>query len=485
MKYRLSLWLVAGALALAMPLEGQAPSVDRVVRYGDGRGIIVRYAEELATRDTILNIKRFRLVDLDSGTVIATDTLNTFAEDACTRPPDQFDRICISLRTGTAALDPDRRYALLTDTVRLVSKKLAPAVISIEPVSGAVQKLEREGDRILAHYSVDLGNDTTTDPRVRVNGVQDSILTERIGKRPLCYRRSDYAFDCQISRRLFAGDTVDVDLISRATGRVIDSVRIQQAAVEVTVPKKREDSQLYGNWAYSRLNGGEKGSITVGIQNWPVMRFGAGADPYRLTIGPYADLIVTTETDKGRYTFGPQARLLVRPFLGMPLADFRYTPRWDTDGDFRVGQLVYLDAEARLHLPFFDTGPLPRTGTRSFVPRIGIERGITMHGPDTARVEVDSPMRLKWGANASVSWPTDALGFAPAGLRLEVDLLFRTLDARGAPARQVPDNPLYWTAQLAYGITPNVSLTLTRKSGRIPPLFLHQSAFEIGAVVIR
>jgi hypothetical protein len=485
MKQRLSLWLVACALALAMPLKGQAPSVDRAVRFGDGRGIIIRYVEDLATGSAPIDVSRFRLVELETGTIVPTAPMSTFDQGACTHPPGQTDRICISLLPGAPALDRGRRYALLTDTVRLLSKQLAPAVIPVEPVSGAVQKLEREGDRILAHYAVDLGNDRTTDPRVSVNGVQVSIVTPRIGDRPLCYRRSDYAFDCQISRRVYAGDTVDVDLVARGDGQVLDAVAIQPTTVEVAVPKKREDSQLYGNWAYSRLNGGEKGSITVGIQNWPVMRFGGGADRYRLTIGPFADLIATTETNKGRYTFGPQARLLLRPFLGMPLADFRYTPRWDTDGDFRVGQLVYLDAEARLYLPFFDTGPLPRTGTRSFVPRIGIERGITMHGPDTARVEVDSPTRLKWGANAAVSWPTDALGFAPAGLRLEVDLLFRTLDARGAPARQVPDNPLYWTAQLAYGITPNVSLTLTRKSGRIPPLFLHQSAFEIGAVVIR
>jgi hypothetical protein len=468
-----------------MPLDGQAPSVDRVVRYGDGRGIIVRYVEDLATGSAPIDISRFKLVDMEAGTIVPTAATSTFAQSACTHPEGETDRICISLVPGVPALGRGRRYALLTDTVRLLSKKLAPAVIPVEPVSGAVQKLEREGDRIIAHYTVDLGNDRTIDPRVSVNGARVAVLTPRIGDRPLCYRRSDYAFDCRISRRLYAGDTVDVDLIARETGQVVDAVAIQPATVEVAVPKKREDSQLYGNWAYSRLDGEEKGSLTVGIQNWPVMRFGAGADPYRLTIGPFADLVVTTEKNKGRYTFGPQARLFLRPFLGMPAADLRYTPRWDTDGDFRVGQLVYLDAEARLHLPFIDTRPILKGGTRSFVPRFGIERGATMHGRDTARVEVDSPMRLKWGANAAVSWPADTLWFAPAGLRLDVDLLFRTLDARGAPAREVPGRPLYWTAQLAYGITPNVALTLTRKSGRVPPLFLHQSAFEVGAVVLR
>jgi hypothetical protein len=486
MNRHLRFCLFLSASATASAAHGQAPSVDRVARFVDGRGIVVRYAEELATGRTPIDLARFRLVDLAAGEVVPIEQTSTFSQEACSYPEALSDRICIQLRSGAPSLDPQGRYALLTDTVRLIgSKTLPPAIVPIEPVAGAVQKLTREGGRrILAHYSVDLGNDTEIDPRVLVNRRPVTILTPRRGDAPLCYRRSDYAFDCEIAHRLRPGDTVAVHLVSRTTGTVIDSTRISSAAVDVTVVTKREESQIYGNWAYSRQDGSDKGSITIGVQNLVATQFGATADRYQLTLGPYADLLVTTEAKKGRITFGPQARLRVRPFLGMDLADFRYTPRWDTDTDFRLGQFAYLDAEARLYLPFVHAGEF-LGGPFSLVPRVGIERATTIHGPDTARVEVNSPMRLKWGANGSVFWPTDVLRAAPAGLKLEADVLFRTVDVRDAPLRQVPSTALYWTAQLSVGITPNVSLTVTRRSGRTPPLFVHQSALEFGAVFIQ
>jgi hypothetical protein len=157
----------------------------------------------------------------------------------------------------------------------------------------------------------------------------------------------------------------------------------------------------------------------------------------------------------------------------------------ETDEKFRIGHMIYADAEARVYLPYLETGPLPDTGTWTFVPRFGIERGTTMHGRDTARVEDDAPTRFKWGANASVSWPEKALRLVPGGLRLEADLVYRSIDAREDASRKIPARPLYWTAQAAITMTPNFALTFTRRSGRMPPLFLHQSAWEFGATLIR
>jgi hypothetical protein len=226
-------------------------------------------------------------------------------------------------------LDPSRRYALLTGAVELRSgKKLDPTAITIEPVSGSVPKLDREGRYILAHYGVDLGNNTTIDPRVQINGMDVQIVSGRVGTMPLCYRRSDYAFNCELARSVFTGDNVDVDLVARGTGALVDGSSIRPAAVEIAVPKKREDSQVYLNLAYSRLNDEQKGSATFGIQNLTWMRLGQTSDRVRLLLGPYADVLITTDRDKGRYTGGPQARLLVHQFAGLPLVDVRFVPRW-------------------------------------------------------------------------------------------------------------------------------------------------------------
>lgn len=485
-QFVLAVAAVAGAGAHD-PLLAQEP-VNQVIRFGDGRGVIVRYTEELADSMQPVPVKGFRLFDLERGTLVPTNQVSTMDRARCSYPTDfPRDRICIELRTDAPALRADARYALRTDSVQLRSGKYAePDLLELDPVSGSVDKITAEGTWVVAHYNVDLGNDRSVDPRIHVNGREVPIVTDRVGGMPLCYRRGDYAFACQLASRYFQGDKIDLDLVTRTPPlRVVDSASIRPASVVLTAPKKREEAALYANVAYARLSGEEKGSFTLGVQNLAVWRRGQTSDRVRLMIGPFADVLLTTEDGKGRLTAGPQARLLLHRMLGLAMTDLRLTPRWETDDKGRLGELIYADVEAQLYLPYLSTGGLPGTGSRSLVPRLGFERGTTIHGADSLRVEADQMTRLKWGANGVISWPEDALSFAPAGLRLEGDLVVRSIDLRDAPANQVPRRPLYWSAQLAYGVSPNFAITLTRRSGRTPPLFRHQSAFEVGATFLR
>jgi hypothetical protein len=73
-------------LAAVPALAGQAASVDRVVRYGDGRGLIVRYVEDLKIRTDSISLAEFKLVDFSSGQPLQLADWSTFSRKACSYP---------------------------------------------------------------------------------------------------------------------------------------------------------------------------------------------------------------------------------------------------------------------------------------------------------------------------------------------------------------------------------------------------------------
>lgn len=475
------IFLVLLAVAFPVPARPQSPPVPQVVRWENGRGLTVLLGPELADPDTPADLRGWSLVEREGGSVplataSALDPLRcTFSPDA----PGPTNRICVPLDDAAPPLGRDRRYVLFTDSIRTWNAVLPPAALEVPPVRGGVKAIDQRTRFVEADYPVDLSRNPSVTPRVRVNRREAVIVTAPVAGIPLCYRRGGLDFVCEIDRTIGRGDTVDVDLV-HADGTAYDTT-LTPAVAKVAPP----DSSDYLSLAYSRLKGEGNGTLTFKLQDFWRARLGRLTGPVEVGLSLFADVLVTSKTDgSGRYTVGPMVQTYVD---GLPLLDpldLRLVPRWEADDGNLLGNLMYADVQARLYLPGLAAHGLPRQGSFRFIPRGGLQAGTTVRGADSLRREVDDPRRIMAGAEAVLSWPEGKLAFAPAGLRITADAVAHFIRRDAAFPTPSTGQPFFWTASATYKVAPGFGFTLTRRSGRLPPLFKHQSALEFGATFL-
>jgi hypothetical protein len=474
-------------LAAALPAlaQGQSPHVQQVVRWENGHGLTVLFTRDLTEPGIAADLREWQLVDRDGG-VIPLSAASTLDCTQCTFSPDSpvpGNRICVPLAGGAPPLRGEGRYVLFTDTVKLDGATMPPSTLELAPVRGSVQPIEQRTRFVGADYPVDLSRNPSVEPRVSVNRRPVRIVTPRDPGMPLCYRRGGLDFLCEVDRLITGGDTVEVDLVS-ADGTPFDTT-LAPTVAKVAPPEKQEESRVYLGLVYSRLQGDGNGTLTLNLHDLWAVSVGRLMGPAEATISPYADLLVTSKTDgSGRYTLGPQVQAYLYELPLLHLVDLRLIPRWEADDGNQVGHLMYGDVQARLYMPGFYAQELPQEGNFRIIPRVGVQAGSTVRGADSIGREADDPRRIVAGAEAVFSWPAGKLPLAPAGARIVGDAVMHFIRRDRAFTSPSSGQPLYWTVSGTWKMAPNFGFTLTRRSGRLPPLFKHQSALEFGVAFL-
>ncbi|MBB4637496.1 hypothetical protein [Longimicrobium terrae] len=479
------LLILLGAALLANPAFGQAhEQLESVVRRGDRRGVILLFKSELETPGQPQAVNDFMLVDLTDSRRLLLKEHSVSTPDGCAYPEGwdaPLDRLCLVLQDAEPALDDKHHYALLTRPIKLQGKEVPALTVAIPPVAGAVQAISNETSNVVVTFSRDLSGEQGIEPRITVNGGEVRIVapSEEPGL-PLCYNRGAFAFYCTVDRHIVNGEVVAADIVSKDGRQPAGIGPIIPSTAQIAAAVKKEDVRsFYLNLAFSRLNEVSNGSLTFTTKRLLLRRLSHIEDPVYAVLLLHADVLATSKTDgSGRLSAGPQLQLsLFEPFS---LVDMAVTPRWETDDKFTV-QNTLLDIEARLYIPRIYNGPVWGGGTRQLFPRIGYEVGHTIRGAgDTLRWEENGPSRFTYGATATVFWPETARSFFRGGVQLtgEFDLLQIQRNERSTASA---DQAHFWTVGATLKVTPQLGFTLTRRSGRLPPVFKFQNALEIGA----
>jgi hypothetical protein len=477
---------VAALALLLAPAAAAAQKVDRTVRRFDRRGVIVRLDSNVQGS---VDVSRFKLFDLTTGDQVALSGSRDVSAETCNSNPD--NRLCLPLASGE--LDDTHGYLLWMDAFRTTKGKVSAQSVSLGPVKGKIEKEDNPVDSakvvqfITASYPREFRAPATVRPQIRVNGQPTAYDATSVAELPPCYRPGGYTFTCKLFRQLKNGDVVTFRLVdARDTTRVVDD-SFGSFTVARQPPEKEADAGLRLTTAYSRQNGGQKGSIELlvrqcrlatGVQICPEVRFGGLDQALEGWIRPYVNLLLSTEDD-GRYDLGLQFQSYLYDVPVFRMVDFRVTPRRESDQKGTLSHWMYVDAEARFYLRGLQSGGI-LGGFYSLVPRVGYERGVTGTEPDAPRIEAADPERFKAGALLAVNWPKDRLTFLRSGGTLSAD--FTAYSVHRDPSYTRP--PGRWlqniTAKAVFNVRPNAGISLTRRSGRQPPLFQHQNTFELG-----
>lgn len=475
---------------LPAPAQGQDdPNVRQVLRREDRRGVIVHFAGPVARANAPRNVSRFSMMDVTAGTLVPLDTLSVVSPQQCpqiTTPVDgqtvgPRDRLCLELRPGAAPLDDQHAYVLLTDNVPLQSGTVvAPVMLRMPPVSGAVVPIKDLTRRIEVTFSRELAGDATIRPSVKVNGRPAAL--EQNAQTPPCYNVGSLTFQCQLQRPLEHGNVVEFDLV-QADGQSAGYGPVVKTTVAATLPEKADQIKNFQfSVALSRLNDETNGSFTFKtVEGGLTREIGRVGGRAYLELAPHADILVTTKTDgSGRLSLGPQVRLNAFVVPGTTQTSLQATPRFEADDKNVRHNWMYLDAEAVLYIRPLYRGTF-LGGARQIFPRVGYERGTTGRGGDSVAIESNDPSRWTAGASLVLHWGEGVLPFLPAGVDVTAD--YDHLWIRRNPAYIDPPtgSPSYWSVSGTLRVAKNFGITATRRSGRRPPLFRFQNGLEIGA----
>jgi hypothetical protein len=478
------LLIFLGLTLFADPAFGQAhDQLESVIRRGDQRGVILLFKTELETPGQPQAVGSFVLVDLTDSRRVLLKEQSVVTPEGCAQPDDwgaPLDRLCLVLQDAEPALDDQHHYALLTKPIKLSGTEVPALTVAIPPVSGAVQAIQNETSNVVINFSRDLSGERGVEPRITVNGAVVQIVAppDEPGL-PRCYNRGAFAFYCTVDRHIVNGEVVAADIVHTVGGQSAGFGPILPTTAQVKTAEKPTDVRsFYLNLALSRLNEVTNGSITFTTKRLLLQRLSDIEDPIYALLLLHADVLATTKTDgSGRLSAGPQ--LLLSLFEPEALIDATLTPRWETDDKFTV-QNTLLDVEARLYIPGLYNARVWGGGTRQLFPRIGYEVGHTLRGAgDTLRWEENGPSRFTYGASATVFWPENPRWFFGGGMQFtgELDVLQIQRNQRSATSA---DRVHFWTLGATFKVTPQFGLNLTRRSGRLPPLFKFQNALEIG-----
>jgi len=483
--------LALAVLPLSLAVSGSAqtnPNLERVVRRADRQGIILLFKLDVQGAEAPRAVGNFTLTDMTTGAAVLLKDSSVVSREACPFPPEYEgsprDRICLELK-ALGKLDDTHHYALLTGPVQLDGATVPRTLAVLDPVGGAVLPITTATSRIEATYSVDLSTDTRPEPRVTINGrTVDIKAPEDTPDRPRCYNRGSFSFRCTLRWAASNGDTVRLTLVDGITGQTLPYGTIQPTVVKIEAPKRAEDTRYFdATVLLTRLNGETTGSLSAHTRDFPYLKAPRGRAS--LALAPHVDVLLNMKTDgSGRISLGPQAQLSLFD-APLPLVEFRVTPRFETDDKFARQNWMYLDAEARFYIPWLYVGNLPVLGgSYNVFLRAGYERGSTGRGSGAVSVERNNPSRGTLGVTGKATW-TNRVGPFAGGIEVNTEL--NRLSIRRNPA--FPDlptaHPLFWSAGATFKVNPNFGISVTRRSGRQPPLFKHLSGFDVGFTVLQ
>jgi hypothetical protein len=257
---------------------------------------------------------------------------------------------------------------------------------------------------------------------------------------------------------------------------------IEKSTVTATLPEKADQVKRFLlSIALSRLDEETNGTLTAKTAGGIFRRIGRVGDAAYLELAPHADILVTSKTDgSGRLSAGPQIRLNTFVVPGLDLTSVQATPRFESDDKNVRHNWMYLDVEAVLYIRPLYKGTLLR-GSRQIFPRVGYERGTTGRGGDTISVEANDPSRWTAGGSLVLHWAEGDIPLFPAGLDITADYDRVWIQRNPLYTNPPTASPSYWTASATMRVAKNFGLTLTRRSGRRPPLFRFQSGLDVGA----
>lgn len=235
-------------LLLSEPATAQHDQLERVVRRGDRRGVILLFKTQLDQPTQPKDARAFVLVDLTAEQTIGLKDQSVTTPDRCPQPEEfesSLDRVCVELEDASPALVDTHQYALLTAPIQLKGVLIPALTVAIPPVSGAVQPIQNGTDDVEIVFSRDLSGEAVV-PRITWDGTSQTVMNPQAPPRgpPQCYRRGSLSFLCTLRHRVPNGAVVSADLVT-LEGQPAGFGDIAPTTAQVKAPEKKEDVQVF------------------------------------------------------------------------------------------------------------------------------------------------------------------------------------------------------------------------------------------------